>query len=121
MTETAAEARMMLRVLRLKEESEATTVHTAYQRDPFGWIVEHLEVPEETLRWSLNPCYDSRAWDGTPDPMAVILNALANWENVGIESGTGTGKTFLAACITLWFLACHEDSIVVTVAPKKGS
>ena len=112
--------RLAVRTIRAVRKAGEVRAHTAYQRDPLGWIVEHLEVPEETLRWSLSPCYDSQAWDGTPDPMAVILNALANWENVGVESGTGTGKTFLAACITLWFLACHEDSIVVTVGPKEG-
>ena len=101
-------------------EAGKVRAHVEYQRRPFDWIVERLGVDAETLLWSLDEAYRSHTWDGTPDPMVVILTTLANWDNVGIESGTGTGKTFLAACITLWFLACHEDSIVVTVAPKDG-
>ncbi len=101
-------------------EAGKVRAHVEYQRRPFDWIVERLGVDAETLLWSLDEAYRSHTWDGTPDPMALILTTLANWDNVGIESGTGTGKTFLAACITLWFLACHEDSIVVTVAPKEG-
>ena len=101
-------------------EAGKVHAHVEYQKRPFDWIVEKLDVDAETLRWSLDEAYRDHAWDGTPDPMAAILDALANWENVGVESGTGTGKTFLAASITLWFLACHEDSIVITVAPKEG-
>jgi hypothetical protein len=93
--------------------------HTAYQRRPVEWITTYLEVPIETLRWSLNPEYKDHKWDGDEDPLVQILEALANWEDVGVESATGTGKTFLAACITLWFLACHQDALVAQWAPKE--
>jgi len=91
--------------------------HVEYQTKPLEWIVEKLGVPEETLRWSLSPEYASHVWDGDADPLVRILEGLAEWKDVGVESGTGTGKTFLAACITLWFLAAHKDAIVSTVAP----
>ena len=96
----------------------AARAHTEYQRDPVGWIRDKLKVPERTLRWSLNEGYGSHDWDGSADPLSGVLEALARGEDVGVESGTGTGKTFLGAAVVLWFLACWEDSIVVTAAPK---
>lgn len=106
--------------------------HVNYQKRPLDWIVTYLAVPEHTLRWSMNEGYGScicdsevcqgggeHVWDGDKDPLVGVLEALADWQDVAVESGTGTGKTFVAACIVLWFLACHEDALVVTAAPKK--
>ena len=93
--------------------------HTEYQERPVEWIVERLGVPEATLRWSLNKGYRSHKWDGDKDPIIMLLEALARGEDVGVESATGVGKTYIAACIVLWFLACFEDSIVITAAPKE--
>ena len=80
--------------------------------------MDKLGIPEHTIRWSINDGYDGYQWDGTVDPLSQVLESLAAWEDVGVESGTGTGKTFIGAAIVLWFLACWEDSIVVTSAPK---
>ncbi len=93
--------------------------HTAYARRPVEWITTYLEVPIETLRWDMNPGYSEHVWDGDVNPMIQILEGLANWEDVGVESGTGVGKTFIAACITLWFLACHHEALVAQWAPKE--
>lgn len=90
----------------------------SYQRDPIRWANDVLGIPEKHIRWSLYEAYRFHKWDGTPDPLAVIAEALANGEDVGVESGTGTGKTFEAGWLALWFFACFE-SIVVTTAPKK--
>lgn len=95
----------------------ASRAHTEYQRDPIGWIVDKLGIPENTLRWSLNPGYADHGWDGTPDPLAAVMEALVRGEDTGVESATGTGKSFLAGCLVLWFLACFEDSRVYTYAP----
>jgi len=90
-----------------------------YQKHPVEWIVEYLGVPEHTIRWSINGgLYEDHKWDGDKNPLVQILESLARWEDCGVESATGTGKTYLAACIVLWFLACHQDSLVVTAAPK---
>ncbi len=113
-----AEAEIHLRK-RGGDWSAGLTAHTKYQNRPEDWIVERLGVPRETLRWSLNPEYATYEWDGTKDPLCVALEALADWKSAGIESGTGIGKTFTAACVVFWFLACFEDSIVSTVAPKE--
>jgi hypothetical protein len=98
----------------------AVAPHTEYQERPLDWIVEKLGIPRETLTWSENEGYETHAWDGTRDPLVALLDGLAAAEDVGVESGNGVGKTFLAACITLWFLASFEDSIVVTIAPKEA-
>jgi len=81
-----------------------------YQRDPVGFFRDVLGVAEHTIRWSLNPGYDQHRWDGTPDPLVVIAESLADWKNVGVESGTGTGKSFELACIFLWFVACWDGA-----------
>lgn len=104
-----------------KRSGEWTNVlcaHTEYQKRPLEWIVEHLGVPENTLRWSLNPGYRGWRWDGDPDPIIMILDALGRGDDAGCESATGTGKTYVAACIVYWFIACFEDSLVVTGAPR---
>lgn len=93
--------------------------HVVYQRRPIDWIVDVLGLPRHRLVWSRNPGFAAHAWDGTPDPIVAITEALRDWRNVGVESGTTTGKTHLGACLVLWFLACWEDALVVTVAPKE--
>ncbi len=90
-----------------------------YQRDPVGFFVDVLGIPEHTIRWSLNPGYKRHQWDSShPDPLAAILEALAAGKNVGVESGTGTGKSFLLAGTYLWFLGSFDGARVFTFAPK---
>ncbi|HJQ53476.1 MAG TPA: hypothetical protein VJ825_06500 [Gemmatimonadaceae bacterium] len=96
------------------------TPHTEYENDPVGWAVDVLGIPERTIRWSMNPEYEGHSWDGDPDPLVKIAEALARWEkNVGAESGTGTGKSFWMAVLILWFLGCFKNSRVFTFAPKE--
>lgn len=90
-----------------------------YQTDPIAWAVDYLQIPEHTLRWSMLSEYEHHVWDGTPDPLAVVCEALAAGKNVGVESATGTGKTFLGAVLVQWFLCNFENSITVTTAPKE--
>jgi hypothetical protein len=90
-----------------------------YARDPIGFMVREIGVPEEHLRWSLFAEYSDHRWDGTPDPLARIAGALNDGQDVGVESGTGTGKTYFAALLTQWFLCAFEDALVVTLAPKE--
>lgn len=93
--------------------------HSEYQTDPVGWAVEKLGVDAYTLRWSLDAAYGSHAWDGTVDPLATAYEAIRDWKDVGIESGTGTGKSYGVAVLILWFLACWDGSQVYTFAPKE--
>ena len=91
----------------------------AYRLRPLDFIVEKLDVPRETIDWLLNDGYASHEWDGSRNPLVAILTGLAAGEDVGVESGTGTGKSYLAAAIVLWFLACWVDARVFTFAPKE--
>lgn len=93
--------------------------HEEYRDRPIDWIVEKLGVERRTLVWSLNDGYDDHRWDGTEDPLVAIADALVRWENVGVESGTGTGKSFILACLCYWFVACHHNSRVYSYAPKE--
>jgi hypothetical protein len=92
---------------------------TAYARNPVGWAVDVLGIPEHTIRWSLLEEYATHQWDGTPDPLARMAEELAAGHDVGVESGTGTGKTYTVGWLVLWFVACHKPSLVVTTAPKE--
>ena len=92
---------------------------TRFAKDPVGWMTTALGIPLHTLRWSSLPEYEHHQWDGTPDPIATMLEALAQGKDVGVESATGTGKTFAAGAAALWFNATHENSLVVTTAPKE--
>lgn len=88
------------------------------------YLVERLGIPPEFLKWSIHPAYKKHAWDGTPDPLVAINDTLSGLRPDGIrwaavEGATGTSKTFNAACLTLWFLECFDDSLVVTTAPKE--
>lgn len=90
-----------------------------WQKDPVGWCDRYMGVNEKTLRWSMNLGYEDHTWDGSFDPLATVLESLAAGKNVGVESGTGTGKTFLGALVCLWFPSVFPGSLVVTTAPKE--
>jgi len=90
-----------------------------YQTHPVEYMTERLGIDRSSIIWSDRPEYNLHTWDGTRDPIATVLLELSKWNWVGVESGTSTGKTFIAACIVLWFLECFTDSLVVTTAPKE--
>ena len=99
-------------------ESQKTKVHVEYQNDPIGFAVDHLGIREETLRWSLDPAYANHVWDGTPDPIVAIAEALVEWKDVGVESATGTGKSHTLGWATLWFDAVWPGARVFSFAAK---
>jgi hypothetical protein len=123
---SAFKARVEAEIILRQREGRWTggvTPHYAYQTRPLDWIVEKLGVKRESLVWSeAGPEYLTHEWDAGiahKDPMVTICQAIADWKSCGVESATGTGKTFLAACLVLWFLACFENALVPTVAPKE--
>lgn len=95
------------------------TLRQFYAANPVEYISDRLGVRKEMIDWSLLDEYESHKWDGTENPLKTVLTALAEGKWVGVESATSTGKTFLGACIVLWFLECFKNSIVVTSAPKQ--
>lgn len=119
------------RTLALVRELETRRRH---QTDFISWMEDRLGVKREVIDWLLlaeyqdchcQRCVDSgntgsHKWDGTPNPLKAILTHLENKERlIGVESATTVGKTFLAACIVLWFLDVFPNSLVVTTAPKE--
>lgn len=89
-----------------------------YALRPVEWMIDLLGIAPERVMWSLLPEYERHTWDGTPDPLVAIAESIARFEDVAVESGTGLQKTFNAAALALWFLATHEDALVITTAPK---
>lgn len=99
--------------------------HTEYQTDPIGWAEDKLGIPRYTMDWSLAPgYYDANGvqiheWDGTVNPIKVMMEAIRDWKDCAVEAGTGTNKSYTAAIIILWFLACFKDAEVYTFAPTE--
>lgn len=90
-----------------------------YQGRPLDFMIEILGVSRETLVWSDHPAYDGHQWDGELDPFVLACDAVARFDNCGIQSGIGTGKTFWLAGLVLYFVGCYRNSIVATCAPRK--
>lgn len=51
------------------------------------------------------------------DIQAQIAYSIDKNPRTAVKACHASGKTFVAACILLWFLARHQEAIVVTTAP----
>ena len=91
-----------------------------YQANPIEWMVDRFREPLTNWYWSKWPGYESHEWDGTIDPFARAIQALAEKKWGGIESATSTGKTYIVPRIVYWFLDVFPNSLVVTTAPRTG-
>jgi phage terminase large subunit len=112
----AASGVLKNRVLQVQRSGEMER----YAKDPIAWAVERFGIPIYTILWSLSPGFPSdHHWDGTPDPIGQVARNLAEGKHTGVQSATGTGKTFLAAWLTYWFLDTHERSQVILLAPRE--
>jgi len=89
-----------------------------YRDNPLDWIVDRLGVRRETIDWTLNKAYKKHVWRGTPNPLMRILSNMARSRWTAVEAAVGVSKTYLCACILLWFLECWPKSRIVTGAPK---
>lgn len=115
-----AQAELELRRRRAERLKNFSTQNDFYSKNPLVWMKDRLNINPEKIDWSLLPEYKNHKWDGTENPIKLLLDLLAEGKRrIGIESGTGTGKTFIAACIVLWFLEVFEGSLVITSAPKQ--
>jgi phage terminase large subunit len=54
----------------------------------------------------------------THDQEAIVKSVLKN-KFTGVKAAHGIGKTFIEACIAVWFLFTHKDSMVITTAPTE--
>lgn len=88
-----------------------------YQRNPLSWMRDKLGIRPETIKWDLFPEYQNHNWDDkdpehiTPNPLYEALRALVQHKDVGVESGTGIGKSYLSAAIALWFVDVHRKIV----------
>ena len=89
-----------------------------YQAHPVDYVVDRLRIQREMIDWELHPQYENHVWDGSRNPIKLMLESLALRHWVSVEGATGTSKTFYAACAALWFLECFDRSLIVTTAPK---
>lgn len=78
----------------------APELHT-YRTDPVGFIRDVLGV---TL---------------TPDQEAIARACVSKNRRVKVNSGHGTGKTFLAACLACWWFHTRDPAVVITTAPTE--
>lgn len=75
---------------------------------------------DKAIEWRKNPQGFMRAaW---PDiflwsKLEEVCKAIVENKQVIVPSGHGTGKTFIAARLALWFLFCFYPSKVITTAP----
>lgn len=92
-----------------------------YRKDPVWWLQNRFKEPLKNVSWKAwsNDKYENHIWDGDIDPLLSAWLAIANGNWTGIESATGTGKTFTLSRIVLWYLDLYRDSLVVTTAPKE--
>lgn len=114
-----ARAALELRKRRAGREGEYSSRLAFWRENPVEYFVERLGVRRESIDWGVLPEYQGRNWDGTPNPLVAVCDAVVKNKWVGVESATGTGKTYLGALLVFWFLECFENSFVVTTAPKQ--
>ena len=92
-----------------------------YRKDPLLWYERRWQGDPRHFKWSGYPCYANKTrWDGDRDPLLKAWNSIAQSRNTGVESATGTGKTYWAAILTLWFLDVYRSGQVVLVGPSEG-
>ncbi len=70
-------------------------------------------------RWAKDPVgFTSGTLGASPwSKQTEILEAIRDHARVAVRSCNGSGKTYIAAHVVLWWLMCHPDAIVITTAP----
>lgn len=112
-----AKLKAMQKKLLIKLRDENQMLY--YRANPVAWLKDRFGEDAKTAQWDLWPGYEGHDWDGTPNPFLAAWQGLSEGYNVGIESATSTGKTYMLARIVYWFLDCFENPLVVTCAPKR--
>lgn len=127
-----------VQIRKLQNELKKRKKLRYYRNNPLEWMVDRLNFDPRNIKWSKYQGYSNHEWDDkdpdliTTDPLHRVLRGLANKNDVGVEAGTGTGKTHLAAAICLWFVDCwpkindpdtgevlDPGGMVITVATKE--
>lgn len=83
----------------------------------------NADVPQysESVRsaWAADPVrFASEKLGASPwSKQSEIIEAVRDNVRVAVRSCNGSGKTYIAAHVVLWWLMCHPDAIVITTAP----
>jgi hypothetical protein len=83
-----------------RRRREKTSKLLIYQENPVGFVFEHLYG----FLWSRQK---------------EMAEAVRDHRQVAVQSCHDVGKTYMAAILTAWWIACHEpgEAFVVTLAP----
>jgi hypothetical protein len=83
-----------------RRRREKTSKLLIYQENPVGFVFEHLYG----FLWSAQK---------------TMAEAVRDNRQVAVQSCHDVGKTYMAAILTAWWIACHEpgEAFVVTLAP----
>lgn len=84
--------------LQLNAPEDALKIRDAAWANPAGWI-------ETVLDCKLT------------DIQRQIVQSVSESPRTAVRSCSGSGKSFIAACIVLWFLYNHHPATVLTTAP----
>lgn len=82
-----------------------------------------VEAPQYTeatrSNWLINPVgFIVDVLGGEPWSKQIeIVEAIRDNTRVAVRSCNGSGKTYIAAHVVLWWLMCHTDAVVITTAP----
>ena len=76
-------------------------------------IPAYLEMGRKDPVWLLRELFGSKLWA----MQQTICYLIRDFHRVSVRSCHGSGKSYLAAGVTLWFLLMFFPSIVLTTAP----
>ena len=82
---------------------------------------QEREAHADRDHWFLDPVeFVRRELDATPwSKQAEIMEAVRDHTRVSVRSCNGSGKTYIAAHVVLWWLMCFPDALVITTAPTE--
>jgi len=77
--------------------------------------------PQQREAWAADPAdFVCRELGARPWSKQVeILEAVRDHNRVAVRSCNGSGKTYVAAHVVLWWLMCFPDALVITTAPTE--
>lgn len=80
-----------------KDEAKAKRRFEKYENDPIGFMVDILKFKP----WSRQ---------------VEIAHSVMNHPLTSVQAGVGAGKDAVAAALSLWFIYCKPDSLVLTTS-----
>jgi hypothetical protein len=104
-----------------KQFTQKELMFSKYANDPVSFITRELgfiiltpEVCEQLMEVDVK---EYANYKFITEQQIKVVQAVADNPRVVIQSGHGTGKTFITSLLALWFTYCRVPSQVVTTAP----